>query len=159
MCYFRLFRKTSPANEAPTNTGTHTSISFLLLCRQCSCHEPWVLIPSPKSAWSKTSGWMKKWCQPELCPRIWELLSKSKINAVIDMQLPAAPWEAKERQSRLTGCLFLDHLHVGRWQGETILQGRSREDVPAEIPPCGYFPRKIRPACFLMFQSNPFSGI
>lgn len=158
VCYFRLFRKTSPANEAPTNTGTHTSISFLLLCRQCSCHEPWVLIPSPKSAWSKTSGWMKKWCQPELCPRIWELLSKSKINAVIDMQLPAAPWEAKERQSRLTGCLFLDHLHVGGKERLSFKEGVERMYLLKFLPAAISHARSGRPAsrCFNLIPSVAF---
>lgn len=158
VCYFRLFRKTSPANEAPTNTGTHTSISFLLLCRQCSCHEPWVLIPSPKAAWSKTSGWMKKWCQPELCPRIWELLSKSKINAVIDMQLPAAPWEAKERQSRLTGCLFLDHLHVGGKERLSFKEGAERMYLLKFLPAAVSHARSGRPAslCFNLIPSVAF---
>ena len=45
-----------------------------------------------------------------------------------------------------------------RWQEETILQGRSREDVPAEIPPRGYFPCKIRPTskCFNLIPSVAF---
>lgn len=158
VCYSQLFRKISPANEAPTNTGTYPSIRFLLLRRQCSCHEPWILIPSSKSAWSKTSDRMKKWCQPELCPHIWELLSTSMIDAVIDMQLPAAPGEATERQSRLIKRLFLDHLHVGGKKRLSFKEGAERMYLLKFLPAAISHARSGRPTsrCFNLIPSVAF---
>lgn len=158
VCYFQLFRKTGSANAAPTNTGTYTSTSFLLLCCQGSCHEPWILIPSSKSAWSKTSDRMKKWCQPELCPRIWELLSKSMINAVIDMQLPAAPSKATKRQSRLIRYLFLDHLHVGGKERLSFKERAERVYLLKFLPAAISHARSGQPTsrCFNLIPSVAF---